>query len=607
MLKMGVCGALLMGAALTPFGADAKPARKGLIAIAQPDGSTLNIQLKGDEHAHRVFSEDGYLLTSDSEGNYTYATLNAAGEIVSSGRRAVKASARSAEDNAFLATLDKEAMTLLAQSIDTERVAVRKSARRNVMTRAQNSQGIDLLTGHYPSMGSPKALVVLVEYRDVKFTKADADYFHRLCNEKGFNEYGGTGSALDYFTENSGGLFTPEFDVYGPVSLPQRQSYYGGNDWSGNDQHPEEMAIDALDILDPDVDFSEYDTDGDGYIDNVFIFYAGYGEADGGSQNTVWPHSWEVYTGGGKRKVYDGVILKRYACSNEIDYTYQRPDGVGTFIHEFSHVMGLPDLYVTNYGAQPLTPGEWSCLDYGPYNNRGLTPPNYGLFERYSLGWFEPKNFGGTGTFDVVIDPVTEGDGYLVKTGNKNEFMLVEVRNRIGWDTYIPNDGMLVWRIDYDRQAWEDNTVNNSQYRQRVDILEADNIQSERTRGGDCFPGNKNITEFTQNTTPAFKTRAGESMNCEFTDIKLLPSGKVSMKVTCDLPEYDSVEEIGGEVAGWTLSGRTVANNGDKTLKIFTPSGMAVANVAPGTQTDLPAAGIYLIHNGVKASKVAVK
>lgn len=606
MLKMGVCGALLMGAALSPFTADAKPARKGLIAVTQPDGSTLNIQLKGDEHAHRVFSEDGYLLASDAEGNYTYATLNEQGEIVSSGRRAVMAASRSAEDIAYLATIDKDGMVALAQAIDTERVEMRK-ARRNVITRAQNSQEIDLLTCHYPSKGSPKALVVLVEYRDVKFTKADADYFNRFCNEKGFSDNGATGSALDYFTDNSNGQFTPDFDVYGPVSLPQRRSYYGSNDWYGNDMRPEEMVIDALDILDDDVDFSVYDTDGDGYIDNVFVFYAGYGEADGGASETIWPHSWEVYTGGGKRHVYDGVILNRYACSNEIDHTYQRPDGVGTFIHEFSHVMGLPDLYVTDYGSQPLTPGEWSCLDYGPYNNRGLTPPNYGLFERFSLGWFEPKHFSGKGTFDVTIEPVTEGDGYLVQTGDKNEFMLVEVRNRYGWDAYVPNDGMLVWRIDYDKQAWDYNTVNNNQYRQRVDILEADNILTDRTRAGDCFPGNRGITEFTANTKPAFLTRAGESMNCEFTDIKLLPNGNVSLKVTCDLPEYDAVEEIAGETAGWSVNGRTLTNNGECALKIFTPAGMTVATVAAGGQTELPSSGIYLIHSGVKASKIAVK
>ena len=140
------------------------------------------------------------------------------------------------------------------------------------------------------------------------------------------------------------------------------------------------MVIEACRQLNPEIDFSQYDLDNDQYIDNVFIFYAGQGEASGGSSDCVWPHSWEVEIAEmGSQHIFDNVHLNRYACSNEwelsaLGYGY-RPVGIGTFIHEFSHVMGLPDLDSTQYVEDTFTPGAWSVMDYGPYNNYGCTPP----------------------------------------------------------------------------------------------------------------------------------------------------------------------------------------------------------------------------------------
>ena len=163
----------------------------------------------------------------------------------------------------------------------------------------------------------------------------------------------------------------PDFDIYGPVTLSKNMSYYGGNDIYGNDKNPEKMIIEACQLLDDEVDFAQYDNDGDGYIDNIYVFYAGKGEASGGSKDTVWPHSWNITAATSTPYIFDGVRLDRYACSNENEGSH--PDGVGTFVHGFSHVMGLPDLYATSYTSS-FTPGAWSCMDYGPYNNDGRTP-----------------------------------------------------------------------------------------------------------------------------------------------------------------------------------------------------------------------------------------
>lgn len=611
--------ALLAAAAmLAPVPAMAKPAKKGVLMTEQPDGSQLPIRLMGDEHAHRVFSEDGYLLAPDKNGVYCYATVDAKGDIIASDVRATSLAARPAKAAAFLKSLNKNDIIRIAENADNsrrevrmqKRVAAIETTRGNVPQRKPCSQGMDLLFSDFPSTGSPKALVVLVEYADVKFTHTDPhDYFTRMITEEGFSDYGSIGSAEDYFKLQSQGKFTPDFDVYGPVTLPRNRSYYGGNDYGGNDMHPEQMSIDALDILDDEVDFSVYDTDGDGYIDNVYIFYAGKGEADGGGASTVWPHSWNVTYGTSVPHIYDGVRLDRYACSNEWDNTARRPDGIGTFVHEFSHVMGLPDLYATTY-TNSFTPGEWSCLDYGPYNNGGLTPPNYSIFERYSLGWMEPSKFYGNVTdAPYSLTPVTENQGYLVQTNNDKEFFLIEFRQMTGFDEYIPNTGMLVWRIDYDQQTWTRNQVNNTPSRQRVDIIEADNIKSDYSRQGDCFPGSRNVTSFTENTIPSFTTRLGRTVNVEFNDIMLTADGRVAFNATHNLPEAVGVDEIisNGEGLNVAVNGRVLNVESETAVRVINLAGMTVATVEGNGSVNLPAAGMYIITTGTASTKVMVK
>ncbi|MDE5727239.1 MAG: M6 family metalloprotease domain-containing protein, partial [Duncaniella sp.] len=368
---------------------------------------------------------------------------------------------------------------------------------------------------HFPASGKQKGLVILVEYKDVKMTLSNPyDYFYRMLNEEGFSSYGGTGSARDFFLESSMGQFDPEFDVYGPVTLSQNRAYYGGNGYSGDDQRPADMVKEACDLLDGVIDFSQYDRDGDGEVDNVFVFYAGRGEASGGPAESVWPHAWNVEYGIGYQPEYDGVRVSRYACSNE--YESGRPDGVGTFIHEFSHVMGLPDLYATSYTSS-FTPGAWSCMDYGPYNNNGCTPPLYGAFERYALGWMEPLEVSVP--VNATLEPIGTNMAGIIKTPKANEFFLIENRQKVSWDRYIPGHGMLVWHIDYNESVWNSNKVNNTPSHQYVDIEEADGTQSESSRAGDAFPGTSNKTSFTDTGTPNMKTWSGQALEKPLTDI----------------------------------------------------------------------------------------
>ena len=508
----------------------AVPAKPGLLPMTQPDGTVVNVRLMGDEFHHFYLSEDGYYLVNEGDTFY-YADVDASGLTVSSGIKAEPAARRSAASEQYLSTVDMprvlQTMQLRADARLTRMAQTTHIAPPAFAPTPFRAGGPGLFPGtHFPAMGEQKGLVILVEYQDVKMTLDNPhDYFYRMLNEPGFSDYEGTGSAVDFFAESSEGQFAPQFDVYGPVTLSKNRSYYGGNGWTGDDQHPADMVKEACDQLDGIIDFTEYDRDGDGEVDNVFIFYAGRGEASGGPAESVWPHAWNVEHGIGYKPTYDGVSVSRYACSNE--WESGRPDGVGTFIHEFSHVMGLPDLYATSYTSS-FTPGSWSCMDYGPYNNDGCTPPLYGAFERYALGWMEPMVIDGP--LNAVLEPISSNKAGIIRTPKSNEFFLLENRQQTSWDTYIPGHGMLIWHIDYNSSVWDSNKVNNTPSHQYVDIEEADGSQTEYSRSGDAFPGTSHVTSFTDTTNPNMKTWAGRSLNIPITDIAESASGLITFK-----------------------------------------------------------------------------
>lgn len=515
-LKKAIVTTLFITASVT---ASAVPAKPGLIPMTQPDGSVINVRIHGDEFHHFYTTEDGYLLINDND-TYYYGNVDSRGIAVRSDIVATPAAARSQAARDYLAGVDmnhvRSTMQLAAEARTSRMAQTQKIARPAFASSNGAERGYGLFPDdRFPGTGHQKGLVILVQYTDVKFTLTDPyDYFHRMLNEPGFSSYSGTGSAVDFFRESSMDQFIPEFDVFGPITLSKNMAYYGGNGYSGDDQHPGAMVVEACQQLDNIIDFTEYDRDGDGYVDNVFVFYAGRGEASGGSADTVWPHSWTVQASEGTMPVHDGVRVNRYACSNE--WEGSRPDGVGTFVHEFSHVMGLPDLYATSYTSS-FTPGSWSCMDYGPYNNNGCTPPIYAAFERYALGWMEPMEIKGA--INAVLPNITTNKAGIVKTAKDTEFFLFENRQQTGWDEYVPGHGMLIWHVDYNSSVWSSNKVNNTPSHQYVDIEEADGTQTESSRNGDPFPGMKNVTSFTDTTNPSMKTWSGQGQNKPITEI----------------------------------------------------------------------------------------
>ncbi|MDE6392135.1 MAG: hypothetical protein K2L59_02545, partial [Muribaculaceae bacterium] len=187
------------------------------------------------------------------------------------------------------------------------------------------------------------------------------------------------------------------------------------------------------------------------------------------------------------------------------------PDGIGTFVHEFSHVLGLPDLYTTVYNNS-YTPGEYSVLDYGPYNNNGRTPPNYSAYERWALGWMTPDKYETSGS--VELSNLADSNmAFVVPTEKETEYYLVENRQQTGWDKYIPGHGMLIWHIDYVKEIFDDNVVNNTPTHQYVDLIEANGKKNEKYASGHTFPGTSNITSY------SFKSWSGTPCGVELNDI----------------------------------------------------------------------------------------
>ena len=358
----------------------------------------------------------------------------------------------------------------------------------------------------FPLQGSPKSLVLLVGFKDLPFAQKNED-FNALLNESGYAYNNATGSCRDYFIAASDSIFQPQFDVYGPFTLSENMEYYGKEEGDSHDRNPYQMIIEACQLAaDSGVDFDEYDTDNDGVLDNVFVYYAGHNQAEGASSNTIWPHQSNVSW---KDVRVDGKLLAAYACTSEYSGNGgTRRASIGTFCHEFGHVLGLPDLYDTDY--KYYTVSNWSIMCSGNYNNNGRTPPTYSAYERFYLGWLKPQQLLEKGQY--FLQPLqTYNSAYLIADGIHNllgsspspkEFFLLEYRTKTGWDAYLPGQGMLVWHIDYSAAAWAENTPNNGPNFLRIHMEEANGItwkernNSESGKASDPYPGTQNVRTF---------------------------------------------------------------------------------------------------------------
>ena len=397
--------------------------RKMTVTLA--DGRTVTATMRGDENFHAMVASTGEIIVRDGDKWRTVTE------------------AEQAEQQAAMA----------------KGVALRKA---NEAISASYP---------FPRTGSPKALVIMVNFADVAFTYTKAD-IEKLLNSTDYDTTSGNhgyGSARQWFSDCSNGTYTPQFDVVGPYTLSNPTSYYGGNG-SGNagaDKNVVTLMKDACAAADADVDFSQYDSNNDGYVDLVYVFYAGYGENwdDGTHPEYIWPKSGVSSFG-----TYDGKKTTRYDVSNELmGYPGVEQDlgvdavplcGIGVFVHEMSHTIGLPDLYptvtwtdVTNYDNQSLE--QWSVLDAGENVNNGFYPTPYTAWERSFLGWgntLTELSVDGQYELKALIDG---GTAYKILNPNdatKNEYYILEnVPNTAasGWYKKLSGTGMIITHVNY--------------------------------------------------------------------------------------------------------------------------------------------------------------
>lgn len=518
------------------------PAYPFPIKVYQPDGSEVNILLHGDEFFSYTTTDNGYIIIQDPDGFYKYAEIDEdekliPGNIIASGQlKTLPANAVKADDEVFVEKIKKPALE--------------KVLEKRLKNKSDKNTSLLKSAGKI-SHGNLKGLVILANFKDVKFEYTWQD-FDNMLNKEGYNDHGGTGSARDYYIENSGGKFTPEFEIFGPVDLPHDMIYYGKDGDNGAiDPNGIQMIADACMAAADLVDFSDYDYDGDGIVDNIFIFYAGYNQAESGNNNTVWSHKYTLYNPQNPITI-DNVILADYACTSELKYnnvTGQKVGiaGIGTFVHEFSHVLGLPDLYdadgtINGLGtANGTGVGYWCPMGYGGYLNYGRTPPYFGAMEKYLLEWTDFTVINPSENSEKIdLSPISSSDiVYRINTPTENEFFTLEVRKNEKWDAYLYGEGMLIYHIDYtDTQnkifiynnitytasavdLWDIGYTNVLGDHQCMDLLRANNIQLNDANNskGHPFPGTANNINITDYSTPGLISWSGEKSNVEITGI----------------------------------------------------------------------------------------
>ena len=497
----------------------AVPAHPGTRKVQQPDGTYVTIRLRGDEWCHFNTTADGYSVVQDDRGYYVYAEKKD-GSLQATAHVAHDEDDRTASEREYLSAVKKYQTPAIPDQVQQLRSKIQLRQQQTLASRRSQMYDYDY--------NKFKGLIILVQFNDREFSREDyPEILDDMVNKENYTGFGNqryTGSVRDYFSDNSGGKFQPQFDVVGPVTIDYSQyDCQGGYQWgdAGYDRwRTFRITMAAIDAADSEVDFSQYDGDGDGKADLVFFIFAGYGSNyEGNDKGLWWPQRsmfidpdnvWNDV----KR---DGVLLEDYASSVELyglsSWSQKIIDGIGTICHEFSHVLGLPDFYDTNYGNDGKNesdhPGLWSLMSGGSYENYSRTPVGYSLFERWAVGFLDsdPQVISKEGCYR--LDPLpTSYAGYRLNTPVKNEYFLFENRQKSAskWDAALPGSGMLVHRVDLtNMNVWQNNTVNADPDHNYYEVVRAHGVQSAGSSASDVFPGTGRtpVHQLLNSTSPA--------------------------------------------------------------------------------------------------------
>nr|WP_294726442.1 M6 family metalloprotease domain-containing protein [Prevotella sp.] len=488
------------------FAAKAYP---GIVTVTQSDGTELNVRIYGDEHHSWYTTTDGALLVQIGK-NFYVAQVEDNGMLKATPQLAHNAELRNKLENKAINTQNKQLFF--------------NTAKTNAIRR---SIGISNNYPYFPHTDTPKALVILVEFQDCAFlTKDPVSVFNHLLNASPEDEtpqvlledynnntnFTNTGSVKQYFSDMSEGEFQPQFDVKGVVKVSKNYAYYG-QDQSENsrDIKYKEMIKEACELAKSQlgVNFSEYDANNDGNVDLVYVIHAGYGQNTGGEENTLWAKTSFNYI-----TTIDGKEISAHGINSELNFNKGNYiTGIGVICHEFSHTMGIPDLYPYNSKAyvNNQEPESWDLMDAGEYGNNGYTPVPYCAWELDIMGWN-----AGIETLDkepkqITMEPYFSGNrkAYKIEADN-GEYLLLQNLQRTGWGKGYMSHGLLIYRIDYQRSnVGLDYRMNQTPNKPEVTVLPADGVilngylngkshtkqEYYESQWADPFPGYKQVTE----------------------------------------------------------------------------------------------------------------
>ncbi len=527
--------------------ANAIPAKRVPMTVTQSDGSTITVEMRGDEFHHSFVTKDGLAVARAENGDFYYRTVTGV-----SSQMAHDPASRDGGEAAFV-NAQKANMTLSALAVTNPQSKIRRGAPRKVGST------------QVPTTGSPRVPILLVDYKDKKMKHVKSDFVAQYTS--------GSTSSYQYFADQSNGKYTPQFDVYGIYTLNSNRSTYGGNNYWGNDKGVARMVGEAVDKASQsgEIDWSQYDNDGDGEADVVIVVYAGVGEAQASSvSDAVWPCQWSLSSGGSSgdgtgARTYNNTKIDRFAVFNEINGSSDngtRMDGIGTFCHEFSHCLGLPDFYDTRYGGHNGM-GSWSLMDYGSYNNDGYTPIGYDAYEKDFMGWINLISPKPNTKYTLPVwnqkDESTDKAVKIVSNINKNEYYIVENRKAQGWDSYIADKrgGALITHVSYVPSRWEDNTPNNQDV-QLMTYFPADNSMGTWSESADLYgKSNHELTDKSSPKAELYLNKSGTAtshagyMGKPLTEINVNSDSSVSFwYIKSDGPAAGDINEDGKVDAG---------------------------------------------------------
>jgi M6 family metalloprotease-like protein len=609
---------------------NAVPANPHPIKYTQSDGSEITIQLKGDEIVNWAETLDGYTLVNNGNKGWEYAIASQSGDIKASGVLACEINKRKANEVRLIRGLKKNyrfspRQVNMLKSVweakfgSDKLVGAGDFFNPNIIKSSSN----DGRRKVFSPMGNKKLLLILIQYPDEHFTYTQAD-FEGLMNTQGYSANNAKGSVRDFFLENSYNQFNLTTDVAPHIyTAANNMAYYGANVGSNHSPKASELISEAVIAANADgVDFSQYDNDGDGSVDGVYVIYAGYGEATSGIEETIWPHAGTL----SPALTCDGKSVVKYSCSNELTYNSNLAikdiTTIGVICHEFGHVCGAPDYYDTDYetSGQFSGTGDWDLMCVGVYNGSpsGSQPAHMNPFEKVRANWVTPEIVSSSRTLSIP-DITSNKAIYIYNTPTTNEYFMMENRQKIGFNSACPGHGLMIYH--YSKTYWDatkNKTAPQGFYPVCASATTNPTTISDDTSYGNIsstgcpFPGSSGKTAFYDSGIPSSKSWAGANTGFPLTNIKENVDGTISLNVsaitTCSSAPTTQVSALTvTSVTYNTMNLSWIRGTGDKVIIVaregsavdFDPlNGTTYAANANFKLGDEVGSGNYVVYNG---------